>query len=239
MARYHRGATPDFCCMNCAGLSLLHQNERRLQGDPRQLDLTFEREARVVLFPNEILRAIQQDDGAIYRLSPGDFQNLICDRFTAMGFAVQQIGSVNTPDGGVDIIACPGKNCPIPFLVAIQCKHHRDRQTKTGPDVVKDLQAVLGRGIFQVGMIVTNTSFTPDAQWAAEQRPNIIRLRDMQHLKRWLHDEFLHEEEWREIPQQIELRPGLIVQLPRLAAPPAPQVLSITGSSFQPTATFR
>lgn len=40
--------------------------------------------------------------------------------------------------------------------------------------------------LLQIGMVVTNTSFTADARWFADHQPAIIRLRDMSDLKRWI-----------------------------------------------------
>lgn len=62
-----------------------------------------------------------------------------------------------------------------------------------------------------MGMVVTNTSFTPDAKWFASNNNTLLRLRDLKDLQRWLREDFVNEHEWREIPDQIELAPGIIV----------------------------
>jgi hypothetical protein len=66
---------------------------------------------------------------------------------------------------------------------------------------------------FHIGMVVTNTSFTADARWYAENQPAIIRLRDMEDLKRWIDSNFTDEAEWREMPAAIELCPGVTIDL--------------------------
>ena len=63
-------------------------------------------------------------------------------------------------------------------------------------------------------MVVTNTSFTPDAEWFAEQQRSLIRLRGLQDLRRWIAAEFTDEAEWREMPRRIELCPGITVDSP-------------------------
>jgi hypothetical protein len=66
-------------------------------------------------------------------------------------------------------------------------------------------------------LLVTNTSFTKDAVWAATQERNasFLRLRDFNDLKRWLEDRFGDERDWREIPDRIELAPGVVVEIPK------------------------
>ena len=66
-------------------------------------------------------------------------------------------------------------------------------------------------------MLVTNTSFTKDALWNAAQERNrsFLRLRDFTDLKRWLQDQYGSPEDWREIPDKIELAPGIVIEIPR------------------------
>lgn len=66
-------------------------------------------------------------------------------------------------------------------------------------------------------VLVTNTSFTRDAVWTAQQERNarFLRLRDFMDLKRWLEDHFGQEDDWREIPDRIELAPGVVVEIPK------------------------
>jgi hypothetical protein len=66
-----------------------------------------------------------------------------------------------------------------------------------------------------MGMIVTNTSFTADAKWFANNNQTLLRLRDMQDLNRWMRNDFVNESEWREIPEEIELTPGVTIKIPR------------------------
>ena len=70
---------------------------------------------------------------------------------------------------------------------------------------------------FGVGLLVTNTSFTRDAVWTAQQKRNarFLRLRDFTDLKRWLEDRCGEEADWREIPDRIELAPGGVIEIPR------------------------
>lgn len=148
------------------------------------------------------------------RLQPEAFEELVLDRFLAMGMEAKRIGHSRAKDGGVDILFWPGKGSPVPYLGAVQVKHTRSPSKNMGPEAVRGLAGVLQSQPFQVGMVVTNTSFTPDAEWFANQQRSLIRLRGMRDLTRWVASEFTDEAEWREMPRKIELCPGVTVDLP-------------------------
>lgn len=62
-----------------------------------------------------------------------------------------------------------------------------------------------------VGVLVTNTTFTFDMSKLGSQ----IRLRDQQDLRRWISGRFVDVLEWREIPTEIDLCPGVRVRIPK------------------------
>ena len=148
-------------------------------------------------------------------LRPEEFEELVLDRLLAMGLEARRIGHTRAKDGGVDILFWPDQTTsPVPYLGAVQVKHTRSSSKNLGPEAVRSLAGVLQSQPFQVGMVVTNTSFTPDAEWFAEQQHSLIRLRGMKDLRRWIYSEFTDEAEWREMPRKIELCPGVTVDLP-------------------------
>jgi hypothetical protein len=104
-----------------------------------------------------------------------------------------------------------------PFLVAVQTKHHRNRNWKTGPSPVREFQALIQKQPFQAGLLVTNTSFTANARWEGEHRAHLVRLRDFEDLTRWIVGDFLDSAESREIPDFIEYAPGRRIWIPRPA----------------------
>jgi hypothetical protein len=134
-----------------------------------------------------------------------------------MGYEAERVRHTFARDGGIDIVFWPKRACPIPFLGAVQVKHHRSSHRKTGPTPVRELVGVMGTLPFQIGLLVSNTSFTADAQWYAENQRAIIRLRDMSDLKRWIASNFTDEAEWRELPALIELCPGVIIDISKKA----------------------
>lgn len=165
----------------------------------------------------EIVHWLREDPRRTCSLSPEQFELLIGDRLSKMGFGVLRTGPANRRDGGNDMLAWPIK-AAFPFLLALQAKHHRLPTTTTGVSTVRDLRGVLGALPVDVGVLVTNTSFTPDARWAADQGPRILRLRDICDLARWLADDYTRCEGLRELPRSIQLAPGLTFDIPTSSA---------------------
>lgn len=165
-------------------------------------------------FTPQYLTWLDEDPARIGSLTPEKFQNLIADRLEKWGLAVELVGNVYRKDGGIDIIARPRSG--VPFLVAVQVKHHRTSRS-TPVSSVRDFHGSLtsGGSPFHIGVIVTNTTFSPDAQWFADQNSKLIRLRDIQDLRRWLKDDYENEFEWREMPTKVKLAPGVEIEIPR------------------------
>lgn len=167
--------------------------------------------ARIVTATVPLYRLLRRDLDAIYELSPAAFEDFVGDRLDTMGMDVHRVSSTFAPDGGVDLIATP-RSSTFPFLLAVQVKHHRHPSVKTGPGPVKDMQSVLAALPFHAGMIVTNTRFTPDADWWASQCPGKLQLHDIETIRHWIEDRF-HEDRFRGIPSSIQLTPGLQVEV--------------------------
>jgi hypothetical protein len=174
-------------------------------------------------FSAEVLAWLLEDLERLKMLPPDKFQFFIADRLQRFGLEALIVGDVYRKDGGVDIVAYP-KIATVPFLLGVQAKHHRTAR-KTSVGDVRDFHGVLSssNSPFHMGMIVTNTSFTPDAKWFAQNNQTLLRLRDLQDLRRWLRDDFVNEHEWREIPDEIELAPGILVPVkkPKILLPNA------------------
>lgn len=188
--------------------------------DGNQLILPFSEEVvihqthvRLINVTELLIERILNDYSEIYRIGSENFEYLVQDRLCAMGMETERIGHTFGKDGGVDIVFWPRPPFPMPFLGAVQLKHHRSPNIKTGPAAIREIAGVLHTQPFNFGIVVTNTSFTPDAKWFAEQERALIRLRDMNHLKRWIASNFTDDAEWREIPTVLELCPGVTVDL--------------------------
>ena len=147
-------------------------------------------------------------------MSAEQFQHLIANRLNDFGLEVTFVGNINRKDGGIDLVAIPRQG--VPFLLAVQVKHHRTARHTSVSDV-RDFNGVISakNSTFNVGMIVTNTAFTPDARWFAERNKQLLRLRDGRDLCRWLRSDFTNEAEYREIPEEITVAPGVTIAVPK------------------------
>ena len=172
-------------------------------------------QVNLIDFPDDFYNWLLQDLERLKKIGEEKFQNLIADCLERMGLSVQSVGHVYQKDGGIDIIAYPNK-MPFPFLLGVQIKHHHTDR-KTGSADVRDIQGVLTSrsSPFHMGMVVTNTSFTADAKWFASNNSTLLRLRDLQDLQRWFKNDYVNESEWREIPDEIELAPGVKLKIPK------------------------
>lgn len=170
---------------------------------------------KVVDATPQLLEVLQRDPGRLCELSPEQFEILVAERLDRMGYAVHRTGTTTLKDGGIDMIAVAKIADAASFLLAVQVKHHRGTRP-TGRDAVDRLLAWQNTA-FRLGMLVTNTRFTRDALWIASRDParHFLRLRDFADLTRWLHGVFSSELDWREIPDSIELAPGVSVQVPK------------------------
>jgi hypothetical protein len=96
-----------------------------------------------------------------------------------------------------------------------QVKHHKSGRASGREDVDRLLS--LKNGIFRLGLLITNTSFTRDARWSATLGDNrfFVRLRDFEDLQRWL------EEDFREFPVSVRdaKEPVLLSSVRRREAP--------------------
>jgi hypothetical protein len=149
----------------------------------------------------------------MHRLTPSQFEELICDRLDAMGFEPKLVGGTYRKDGGVDIVFWPRSRSSFPILGAAQVKHHRQGSSREGVGSVRDLAGTIAAHPFNVGFLVTNTSFTPDAEWFAREKAKLLRLRGFTDIRRWLSGNFSDCEEWRELPESIEVCPGVVVPI--------------------------
>src|ERR1035438_5990696 len=137
-------------------------------------------------FP-ELLRFLQEDPTRLQSLTPDQFEQFVANRLDRMGYIVTLTGASNRKDGGIDLIAVPKVSNLGSLVIAGQVKHHQCDQ-KTGREAVDRLLAWKD-SYFGVGLLATNTAFTKDAIWKAQQDRNarFLRLRDFTDLKRWLH----------------------------------------------------
>ena len=163
----------------------------------------------------EFIRMLREDPEKLRQLSPEQFENFVAERLDRMGFDVRLTRGTFQKDGGIDLIAVPKARTVGACLIAGQVKHHRGG-ARSG---IADVQRLLARknSIFRLGLLITNTDFTQDARWHAAKEDNrfFLRLRSFEDIKRWIEDNFTSEEDWREIPDRIEITRGVWIEVPK------------------------
>lgn len=232
-ARFYRGETSLHLCVDCVlganppapemptgriripAVQVMQQQLRLESADQvpqSQSRLELVKVEAVGIGP-ALARWLSQDPARVHELSPGQFEEFICDRLYAMGLDPKRVGEATHKDGGVDIVFWPRATGAFPFLGAAQVKHHRDASMVEGPGRVRDFAGAIAGQPFTAGIFVTNTSFTPDARWFADRQEGLVRLRGYEDIRRWMLDDFDDDAEWRELPSSITLCPGVVVKI--------------------------
>ena len=177
----------------------------------------------------QLLVVLGDNPEELRNLSPERFEHVVAERIDRMGYDVQLTGRTNRRDGGIDLIAVPKIRTIGSFLMAAQIKHHRGDRTTGRPDV--DRLLAWKDSPFRIGLMVTNTGFSQDARWLADQVNNraFLRLRDFEDLKRWLRGQFDSEFDWRELPDVISLAPGITVEVPKARFRNSRDIWPLTG----------
>lgn len=122
---------------------------------------------------NLIEHANNQIREYIQNISPYDFQDMVAALLRAMGYYTPFIAPKGK-DGGIDIVAYQDSLGTKPPRIKVQVKHYK-KDSNISVDVVRSIIGLLKPGI-DVGIIVTTSDFTADAQAEARQSEKSIRL---------------------------------------------------------------
>jgi len=160
----------------------------------------------------DMIPRLISDWDTIYSLTPEEFEELVFERLVAMDLQPFRMGPANRRDGGIDIIFWT--RGVFPMLGAVQVKHHKSAEAKTGPADVRELAGAMHGHHFNVGLIVTNTSFTNDAKHRAQNQSSPIQLRDGEALRRWIADDF-GLEQVSVATRTIEFCKGIKIRVPQ------------------------
>lgn len=171
-------------------------------------------EVEIVDASDLLIQRLAHAPEELYRIGPERFEELVNNRVRAMGFATQRTGRTFSKDGGVDLVFWR-EDASFPFLGALQAKYHSSPHITTGAGDVRDFAGTIQALPMAVGVLVTNTAFSFDAQWIAKKLGSQVMLRDEQDLRRWVSGRFMDALDWREIPEEIELCPGVRIRIPR------------------------
>jgi restriction system protein len=129
-----------------------------------------------------MVEALKKHPKDVFRLSPRKFEELIAELLDDMGYEVTLAKA--TRDGGKDILASMKTECG-DFLCLVEAKRNRaDR--KIGVSLVRALYGTLCDFKATSGMLVTTSSFSPDAQAFQQNHQYQLSLRDYTDLAGWI-----------------------------------------------------
>jgi Restriction endonuclease len=165
----------------------------------------------LVDIPRILVPKLRLDLDILYQIGPDTFELLVMDLVHSMGYHIERPSKTFQRDGGIDFVFWRPTD-PLSLPGAAQVKFHRSKSRSDGPKSIRELAGVLSRH-FKQGLLVTNTTFTKSARWSAENSSAILRLRDIEDLKRWVQYDFKLEDPLRDFPGEIELAPNLWLRL--------------------------
>jgi restriction system protein len=146
-----RGETPHFTTLGRGMIGLTHWSDAGLADQIEQHN-------------NDVKRALS---ASLYRISPGDFENLIGSLLVKIGFVnVEVVGKTN--DGGIDVRGTLVVADVIKTHMAVQAKRWKNN---VQAPVVRDVRG--GLGVHDKALIITTSDFSMGARLEAE-RPNAV-----------------------------------------------------------------
>jgi hypothetical protein len=175
-------------------------------------ELTISPQIQWVDATQTVLNRLRRDWSEVYKFTPEQFETLVAGLLVTGGCGVERVGPSNQKDGGIDLVFWTRGAWPI--LGAAQIKHHRSENVKTGPRDVRELASIRNTLPFQMGVVVTNTTFTPDAEWYAKNHEGFLRLRNGSDIRDWIKRDFMDRELWQPTPKTIPLCPGVEIEVP-------------------------
>ena len=137
----------------------------------------------VIVSANEaMIKALKEHPKDVFRLSPRKYEELIAELLNDMGYEVTLTKA--TRDGGKDILASLKTECG-DFLCLVEAKRYRHDRT-IGVSLVRALYGTLCDFKATSGMLVTTSSFSPDARAFQQNHQYQLSLRDYADVAGWI-----------------------------------------------------
>ncbi|WP_298247327.1 restriction endonuclease [uncultured Christiangramia sp.] len=130
----------------------------------------------------EVKRYFKKYPDKLYNIDPRKFEELIASILEDFGFDIELTKA--TRDGGRDIIANI-KNEVSNYLTYVECKRYAP-DNKIDVKIIRQVSGVHNFHRPSKSLIVTTSTFTPDAIKEASILKDQIDLKDYNHLKEWL-----------------------------------------------------
>jgi hypothetical protein len=137
---------------------------------------------RIVMATEAIVEQLKKRPESVHDLSPRKFEELLAELLSNMGWRVELTPA--TRDGGKDLLAYLDTEVGEILCLVEAKKHRRDR--KVGIDLVRSLYGTLCDYQANSAMLVTTSSFSPDAHEFQKKHRYQLSLRDYGHIVDWI-----------------------------------------------------
>jgi restriction system protein len=136
----------------------------------------------VVTANDRLIEKLKRKPDDLFRISPRQFEEVIADILTDMGMEVELTPA--TRDGGKDILAYMSTDIG-KFLCLVEAKRY-SRKRPVDVSLVRALFGTLVDHKATSGMLVTTSSFGPDAKSFQERHKYQLSLKDYSNVVEWL-----------------------------------------------------
>lgn len=129
-----------------------------------------------------LIESLKKQPVGIRNLTPRQFEELLAHLLRDMGWDVEL--TKQTRDGGSDILAYLNTDVGR-LLCLVEAKHYREDR-KIGIDLVRTLYGTLCDAQANSAMLVTSSSFTPDAMAFQQKHQYQLTLREYADVVEWI-----------------------------------------------------
>jgi restriction system protein len=137
---------------------------------------------RIVTASEALVQQLKKHPDGVFDLPPRKFEELLAELLVDMGWRVELTPA--TRDGGKDLLAYLDTEVGEILCLVEAKKHRRDR--KVGIDLVRTLYGTLCDYQANSAMLVTTSSFTPDAKEFQRKHQYQLSLKDYVNVVDWI-----------------------------------------------------
>jgi restriction system protein len=131
---------------------------------------------------HKLIESLKKQPVNLRSISPREFEELLADLLRDMGWDVEL--TKQTRDGGSDILAYLNTEVGR-LLCLVEAKHYREDR-KIGVELVRTLYGTLCDAQANSAMLVTSSSFSPDAKTFQQKHQYQLTLRDYADVVEWI-----------------------------------------------------
>lgn len=137
---------------------------------------------KIITTNTSLVEQLQKSPQAVHDLSPRQYEEFLADLLDDMGYEVELTPA--TRDGGKDIMAYMNTDHG-KILCLVEAKKYRPDRT-VGVSLVRELFGTLTDANATSAMLVTTSSFSPDAKAFQQRHEYKLALRDYDNVVAWI-----------------------------------------------------